>query len=378
MSCTHDHSCEDHNCAADWSLYKHINLDQVTALNESVAGSIKSVFKAWDRRLDNSEGFLESNEGDPELLVFIPFTSDVKIKSISVVGGAEGTSPSKMRAFINRDGIDFSDAQNMQPVQEWELAENLQGILEYQTRCEIIFTLQFLSGLNHLLLGLQWMFSLFTNNLNGILADEMGLGKTIQTIALILYLMEHKCVNGPHMIIAPKVILPNWFNEFATWAPSISTLGLQWMFSLFTNNLNGILADEMGLGKTIQTIALILYLMEHKCVNGPHMIIAPKVILPNWFNEFATWAPIMLSTPLFRYPRFQSVGSLTLHFPENFGANATQIYYIGLRGEATQLKRDAVTNVVYELYPNPSEHKCLGQFFYCFLKQIFSIQILNF
>ncbi|KAH0460022.1 hypothetical protein IEQ34_010685 [Dendrobium chrysotoxum] len=89
----------------------------VTALNESVAGSIKSVFKAWDRRLDNSEGFLESNEGDPELLVFIPFTSDVKIKSISVVGGAEGTSPSKMRAFINRDGIDFSDAQNMQPVQ---------------------------------------------------------------------------------------------------------------------------------------------------------------------------------------------------------------------------------------------------------------------
>ncbi|PKU71069.1 PITH domain-containing protein [Dendrobium catenatum] len=191
MSCTHDHDCEDHNCAADWSLYKHINLDQVTALNESVAGSIKSVFKAWDRRLDNSEGFLESNEGDPELLVFIPFTSDVKIKSISVVGGAEGTSPSKMRAFINRDGIDFSDAQNMQPVQEWELTENLQGILEYQTR----------------------------------------------------------------------------------------------------------------------------------------------------------------------YPRFQSVGSLTLHFPENFGANATQIYYIGLRGEATQLKRDAVTNVVYELYPNPSEHK---------------------
>lgn len=62
--------------------------------------------------------------------------------------------------FINRDGIDFSDAQNMQPVQvffhvslsniqclelihlllivftykEWDLAENMQGVLEYQTR----------------------------------------------------------------------------------------------------------------------------------------------------------------------------------------------------------------------------------------------------
>lgn len=65
--------------------------------------------------------------------------------------------------FINRDGIDFSDAHNMQPVQvtyhcslqqnslpclaskiflsfskEWELAENLQGVLEYQTRWHML------------------------------------------------------------------------------------------------------------------------------------------------------------------------------------------------------------------------------------------------
>ncbi|RZC68418.1 hypothetical protein C5167_031648 [Papaver somniferum] len=96
-----------------------------------------------------------------------------------------------MRAFINREGIDFSDAQGMQPVQEWDLAENLQGILEYQTR----------------------------------------------------------------------------------------------------------------------------------------------------------------------YSRFQSVGSLTLHFPENFDADTTQIHYIGLKGEATQLKRDVIATIVYEVMPNPSDHK---------------------
>ncbi|KAH9303196.1 hypothetical protein KI387_014779, partial [Taxus chinensis] len=70
----------------------------VSALNESVMGSAKSVFKSWELRLDTSAEYLESNEGDPELLVFIPFTSDVKIKSISVVGGTGGTSPSRMRA----------------------------------------------------------------------------------------------------------------------------------------------------------------------------------------------------------------------------------------------------------------------------------------
>ncbi|KAI3983709.1 hypothetical protein MKX01_001113 [Papaver californicum] len=70
--------------------------------------------------------------------------------------------------------------------------------------------------------GLQWMVSLFNNNLNGMLADEMGLGKTIQTIALIAYLAEKMNVTGPHLIIAPKAVLPNWVNEFKTWAPKIA------------------------------------------------------------------------------------------------------------------------------------------------------------
>ncbi|PSS33883.1 ATP-dependent DNA helicase like [Actinidia chinensis var. chinensis] len=74
---------------------------------------------------------------------------------------------------------------------------------------------------NYQLEGLQWMLSLFNNNLNGILADEMGLGKTIQTISLIAYLLESKGVTGPHLIVAPKAVLPNWVNEFSTWAPSI-------------------------------------------------------------------------------------------------------------------------------------------------------------
>lgn len=72
--------------------------------------------------------------------------------------------------------------------------------------------------------GLQWMLSLFNNNLNGILADEMGLGKTIQTISLIAYLIEYKGVTGPHLIVAPKAVLPNWVNEFSTWAPSIAAV----------------------------------------------------------------------------------------------------------------------------------------------------------
>ena len=74
------------------------------------------------------------------------------------------------------------------------------------------------------LAGVQWMLSLFNNNLNGILADEMGLGKTVQTIGLLAHLAERKGVTGPHLIICPKAVLFNWASEFAQWAPSLRVL----------------------------------------------------------------------------------------------------------------------------------------------------------
>lgn len=70
--------------------------------------------------------------------------------------------------------------------------------------------------------GLQWMISLYNNNLNGILADEMGLGKTIQTISLITYLIEKKKQNGPFLVIVPLTTLTNWNIEFEKWAPTVT------------------------------------------------------------------------------------------------------------------------------------------------------------
>jgi len=72
--------------------------------------------------------------------------------------------------------------------------------------------------------GLEWLVSLYNNNLNGILADEMGLGKTIQTIALITYLIEAKKNHGPFLIIVPLSTLSNWALEFEKWAPSVNVV----------------------------------------------------------------------------------------------------------------------------------------------------------
>ena len=58
----------------------------------------------------------------------------------------------------------------------------------------------------------------------GVLADEMGLGKTVQTVALVAALAQYKGCTGPHLVLAPKAVLPNWvrtsFNALLCGAPS--------------------------------------------------------------------------------------------------------------------------------------------------------------
>lgn len=69
--------------------------------------------------------------------------------------------------------------------------------------------------------------------------------------------------------------------------------GLNWMLSMYENNINAILADEMGLGKTLQTISFLTHqtLIEEK--KDPHLLIVPKSILINWKNEFIKFSPKM-------------------------------------------------------------------------------------
>ncbi|CAH2066693.1 unnamed protein product, partial [Iphiclides podalirius] len=54
---------------------------------------------------------------------------------------------------------------------------------------------------------------------------------------------------------------------------------------------------------------------------------------------------------------FSSVSHLTMHFPANFGAETTKIYYIGLKGEWTPGHRHGVTICTYEARPMLDDHK---------------------
>mmetsp|Transcript_27677 Transcript_27677/g.78261 ORF Transcript_27677/g.78261 Transcript_27677/m.78261 type:complete len:207 (-) Transcript_27677:183-803(-) len=132
--CSHDHDCEAQDCAPQWVLYKHVDMLQVSCLNEAVRGSCRNVLKPWHQRAEPTETPLRSNADDAELLLHIPFTGDVKLSSICVVGAGDALGPSRMRAFINRNDLDFGTVENATAAQEWDLLENPQGHIEYPTK----------------------------------------------------------------------------------------------------------------------------------------------------------------------------------------------------------------------------------------------------
>eukprot|EP00871_Galdieria_phlegrea_P000805 jgi/Galph1/1725/GphlegSOOS_G402.1 len=90
---------------------------------------------------------------------------------------------------------------------------------------------------------------------------------------------------------------------------------------LFINNEQLVDFSAVQEAKPIQTIDL-----------------APESTCHNWI-EYPT-----------KYTKFQNVHSLIMFFPSNFGALRTIIEYIGLKGEGTNYRREAV-HAVYEARP---------------------------
>lgn len=93
------------------------------------------MIKPWDKRQDVSE-FVESDEDDPELLLRVPFTSQVKLRSITILGEGGDQAPKNVKIYINQPQLDFSDVHDdaRQPVQTLELVQSGREPAEYHVR----------------------------------------------------------------------------------------------------------------------------------------------------------------------------------------------------------------------------------------------------
>ena len=130
----HDPNCTCNECLVHLdqvivNLKNSINIFEVYAYNEKVSQSCQKIFKDKEDMLDKKD-FCESNDDDPELLINIPFYTQVAIKTLTLIGGEDGTAPSKIKLYVNATNPDF-DLLESKPTHQIDTIENPDGSLVY-------------------------------------------------------------------------------------------------------------------------------------------------------------------------------------------------------------------------------------------------------
>ena len=120
---------EQHSLA--YSPYLLIDLEQLQCLNESCKGSGLLALKPREEQTDSSK-FVEK-DADEQLLFNIPFTGNVKLKGIIIMGEDDDSHPSEMRLYKNIPQMSFDDTDK-ELDQTFSLNPDLTGELQYATK----------------------------------------------------------------------------------------------------------------------------------------------------------------------------------------------------------------------------------------------------
>jgi hypothetical protein len=112
-------------------LTSTVATDEVFALNEKSHLSCQKLFKTREEMLNRTD-YCESNDGDSDLIIYIPFSYQVNIRSMRIIGGENGMTPGKIKIFVNKkeSDIDF-DLKEAKAEQEQLCEENPDGAMSY-------------------------------------------------------------------------------------------------------------------------------------------------------------------------------------------------------------------------------------------------------
>jgi superfamily II DNA or RNA helicase len=117
--------------------------------------------------------------------------------------------------------------------------------------------------------------------LNSLIDNEKDIVLDDQFIALRKKIRDF---NGVHAAKTPA--------QFTGKLRKYQKEGLGWLEFLEDFGLGGVLADDMGLGKTIQCLAFLSD-RRKKSNSQPSLLLAPKSLLQNWFQEAQKFTPSM-------------------------------------------------------------------------------------
>ncbi|KAI0928142.1 hypothetical protein AcW1_005484 [Taiwanofungus camphoratus] len=105
------------------SLLEHLDLSQLTCLNEEGEYTLKSIVSSKTKNTATSSYVL--SDVDEQLLLNIIFNQTVRVRSMVIQTSNVAQAPRKIKILINRPSISFDDIEDGQEVaQEFELTED--------------------------------------------------------------------------------------------------------------------------------------------------------------------------------------------------------------------------------------------------------------
>ncbi|KAI0077263.1 DUF1000-domain-containing protein [Panus rudis PR-1116 ss-1] len=119
----HDHDHVPEGEGPRDNLYAKIDRPNVVALNAE-SGSGPEVIKPWNERL-NEDVYLES-DADDQMIIRVPFIGSVKLRAVLLKAGPADQTPAKVSLYTNVENLDFSDVSDVQPTQEFTIAQGRQ------------------------------------------------------------------------------------------------------------------------------------------------------------------------------------------------------------------------------------------------------------
>eukprot|EP00294_Goniomonas_avonlea_P009671 CAMPEP_0114541650 /NCGR_PEP_ID=MMETSP0114-20121206/1416_1 /TAXON_ID=31324 /ORGANISM="Goniomonas sp, Strain m" /LENGTH=210 /DNA_ID=CAMNT_0001725897 /DNA_START=8 /DNA_END=640 /DNA_ORIENTATION=+ len=128
-ACEHEHKEIDGDGVDDRWLFDCIDVARVRSLNADPDHVAAHCIKPFDQRTDVTKYCY--SDCDEQLIIVIPFTGLMRLKSIVIVGGPGDECPSSVKLFANREDIDFDTAEDLPPLQTIELAPQQTVEMEY-------------------------------------------------------------------------------------------------------------------------------------------------------------------------------------------------------------------------------------------------------
>jgi len=118
--------------------------ESVHGLNLEVPEDARSVIKPWDEREDVTK-FAESGVDD-QLVIHVPFTQNVKVKSILLKLGRGELAPRRLLIFVNSIQIvDFQEVDSRRTDLDINLQQGQVSTTEYPLRAAVFANVQSLS-----------------------------------------------------------------------------------------------------------------------------------------------------------------------------------------------------------------------------------------